>query len=121
MRVRYLSLAILGMALLVACATTSAGVLKSLPRPDDSTPVQVSQGYDQGYATRMIEPEVFDLYATWLADHGWQRQAPTEAYITLPHQLWRKDNLELLIELQPTDDEGRTIIWLRIKDRAAAP
>ena len=121
MRIRYLSLAILGMALLAACATSSASVLQSLPRPDDAKPVQISQGYNQGYATRMVEPEVFDLYAAWLADHGWQRQAPTEAYITLPHQLWRKDGLELLVALQPADDDGRTIVWLKITDLAAAP
>ena len=39
---------------------------------------------------------------------------PTEAMITLPHQRWRKDALELLVELQPPDEQGRTIAWIQV-------
>jgi hypothetical protein len=34
--------------------------------------------------------------------------------VTLPHQTWRKDGVELLIEIQGLDEEGRTIVWLRM-------
>lgn len=120
MPVRCLSLAILAMALLSACAAPD--LLGELPRPDDARPVRVTDNYDQGYVTSMVEPEVFDFYTVWLSDHGWERQAPTEAFVSLPHQLWRKDELELLIELQPTGrDEGLTSVWLRLTDRSEEP
>jgi hypothetical protein len=89
---------------------------ESLPRPDDAEVVEVGEGFDLGLATHMIEPELFDFYATWLGVQGWQEQAPTEAMITLPHQTWRKDGVELLIELQGLDEQGRTIVWLQAKE-----
>jgi hypothetical protein len=88
-----------------------------LPRPDDAEVVEVGEGFDLGLATRMIEPELFDFYATWLGEQGWQEQAPTEAMVTLPHQTWRKDGVELLIELQGLDEQGRTIVWLQVEER----
>jgi hypothetical protein len=30
---------------------------------------------------------------------------------TLPHQVWRKDGYELLIEIRGLDEQGRTIVW----------
>jgi hypothetical protein len=87
---------------------------ESLPRPDDAKGVEVGEGFDLGFVTQMIEPELFDLYAAYLREQGWRRQAPTEAMVTLPHQTWRKDGVELLIEIQGLDEEGRTIVWLRM-------
>jgi hypothetical protein len=88
---------------------------ESLPRLDDAVAVEVADGFHLGYATGMIEPELFDLYATWLSDHGWHQQAPTEAMLTLPHQTWHRDGLELLIELHGLDEQGRTIVWLKLE------
>jgi hypothetical protein len=87
----------------------------AFPLPDDAEIVPVVEGFDLGFATAMVEPEVFDAYAAWLREQSWQQQAPTEAMITLPHQSWRKDGAELLIEIQGLDDQGRTIVWLRLE------
>jgi hypothetical protein len=87
-----------------------------LPLPDDAVTVQVSKGFDLGFATGMIEPELFEFYATWLRQEGWQQQAPTEAMVTLPHQVWRKDRVELLIEIQGLDELGRAVVWIQVKD-----
>ena len=86
----------------------------AFPLPDDAEIVPVVEGYDLGFATTMIEPQLFDLYAAWLRDQGWQQQAPTEAMQGRPHQRWRKDGAELLIELQGLDDQGRTVAWLQL-------
>jgi hypothetical protein len=88
-----------------------------LPRPDDSEGVEVGAGFDLGFATGMIEPEVFDFYATWLREQGWQQQAPTEAMVTLPHQTWRKDETELLIEIRGLDELGRVVVWLQVEEQ----
>lgn len=87
---------------------------KSFPLPEDAELVPVVEGFDIGFATGMIEPELFDFYARWLREQGWSQQAPTEAMITLPHQRWRKDGVELLIELQPLDEQGRTVVWIQV-------
>lgn len=87
-----------------------------LPLPDDAETRPVVEGVDLGFATRMIEPELFDFYATWLEEQGWQQQAPTEAMVTLPHQRWRKGGAELLIEIQGLDGQGRTVVWLQVDE-----
>jgi hypothetical protein len=90
---------------------------EDLPRPEDAQSVEVGEGYDLGFASGMIEPELFDFYATWLQEHGWRQQAPTEAMITLPHQVWRKDGTELLIEIQGLDEGGHTVVWLQLEEQ----
>jgi hypothetical protein len=85
-----------------------------IPLPDDAETIPVVEGIDLGFATSMIEPEVFDFYVGWLNDHGWQQQAPTEAMVTLPHQRWRKGGAELLIEIRGLDEQGRTVVWLQV-------
>jgi hypothetical protein len=87
---------------------------RDLPLPDDAETVPVGEGIDLGFATRMVEPELFDFYAAWLRDHGWRQQAPTEAMVTLPHQVWRKEGAELLIEIQGLDEEGNTVVWIAV-------
>jgi hypothetical protein len=87
---------------------------ESLPRPDDAERVSVGDGFDLGFSTRMIEPELFEFYAAWLREQGWRRQAPTEAMVTMPHQVWRRDGRELLIEIRGLDDQGRTVVWLQV-------
>jgi hypothetical protein len=90
---------------------------ESLPRPEDAQSVEVGEGFDLGFVTRMIEPEMFDFYASWLQEHGWRRQAPTEARVTLPRQIWRKDGAEMLIEIRGLDEEGHTVVWLQVQDQ----
>jgi len=91
-------------------------VLEAVPRPDDADPVPVSQGFDWGFTTRLIEPELFDFYTESLEDGGWRRQAPTEAVVAPPHQVWRKNQYRLLIEIHGVDERGRTIVWLQVAD-----
>jgi hypothetical protein len=91
-----------------------AAFWESLPRPDDFEGVEVGEGFALGFATQMIEPELFDFYGAWLREQGWRRQAPTEAMVTLPHQVWRRDGSELLIEIRGLDDQGRTVVWLQV-------
>jgi len=86
----------------------------AFPQPDDAEVVPVVEGYDLGFATAMSEPQLFDWYAAWLRDQGWQQQAPTEAMQTRPNQRWRKDGAELLIEIQGVDDQGRTVVWFQM-------
>ena len=95
-------------------AFDEAAFWESFPLPEDAELVPVVEGFDIGFATGMIEPELFDFYAAWLEEQGWSQQAPTEAMITLPHQRWRKDGVELLIELQPLDEQGRTVVWIQL-------
>jgi hypothetical protein len=85
-----------------------------LPAPDDAEGVEVLEGYDVGFVTAMTEPEIFDAYASVLGEQGWQQQAPTEAMETLPHQVWRTEGAELLIEIRGMDTEGRTIVWMQL-------
>lgn len=89
---------------------------EQLPLPDDAQCVPVGEGYHLGFATRMIEPELFEFYAAWLRQHGWRQQAPTEAMVTLPHQVWRREGAELLIEIRGLDEKGRTVVWLQAKE-----
>jgi hypothetical protein len=91
-----------------------AAFWESFPLPEDAKLVEVVEGYDLGFSTAMIEPELFDGYADRLEEDGWQQQAPTEAMVALPHQVWRQGNAELLIEIQGLDDQGRTVVWLRL-------
>jgi hypothetical protein len=92
---------------------------ESLPQPDDAEGVAVGEGFDVGFTTGMIEPEVFDFYTTWLREQGWRQQAPTEAMVTLPHQVWRKSRAELLIEIRGVDELGRSIVWLQLEEEQA--
>jgi len=85
-----------------------------LPAPDDAEGVEVLEGYDAGFVTAMTEPEIFDAYAGLLSEQGWQQQAPTEAMETLPHQIWRTEGAELLIEIRGLDADGRTIVWMKL-------
>jgi hypothetical protein len=87
----------------------------AFPVPDDAEPVEVVEGYDYGFVTAMIEPDLFEAYGAWFREQGWQQQAPTEAMVTLPHQLWRKDGAEFLIEIQGVDEEGLTVVWLQLE------
>ncbi len=86
----------------------------AFPLPDDAEMVEVGEGFDLGFTTAMIEPEVFDAYAAWLRDQDWQQQAPTEAQVTLPHQVWRHGGAEFLIEIRGLDEQERTIVWLQL-------
>jgi hypothetical protein len=88
---------------------------ESLPQPEDAEAVEVGAGFDLGFATGMIESQVFDFYATWLSEQGWRRQAPTEAMVTLPRQVWRGNGAELLIEVQGLDEPGRSVVWLQVE------
>jgi hypothetical protein len=85
----------------------------TFPLPDDAAGTPVIDLYDLGFYTSMVEPELFDYYAGWLKAQGWQQQAPTEAMITQPHQVWRRDQEEFLIEIVGMDDEGRTLVWFQ--------
>lgn len=86
------------------------------PLPDDADTIPIAEGIDLGFATGMIEPEIFDVYAAWLSEEGWRRQAPSEARVTLPHQRWRKDGVELLIEIRGLDERGRTLVWIQLEE-----
>jgi hypothetical protein len=59
----------------------------------------------------------FDVYAAWLNEQGWRRQALTDATVTLPHQVWRKDGAEPLIEIRGLDEQGRTVVWLQVEEQ----
>jgi hypothetical protein len=84
------------------------------PVPEDAEAVPVVEGIDVGFNTTMPEPDLFEAYAAWLRDEGWQEQAPTQAMETLPQQTWRKDGAELVIEIQGLDEEGRTVVWVQL-------
>jgi len=84
------------------------------PVPDDAEGMPVLDDYDGGFLTAMTEPEVFEAYAEWLTEQGWQQQAPTEAMESIPHQVWRTEGAELLIEIPGVDGQGRTIVWIRL-------
>ncbi|HFD38850.1 MAG TPA: hypothetical protein ENJ31_03240 [Anaerolineae bacterium] len=88
----------------------------AFPEPEDAEIVPVVEGFDLGFATAMPEPQLFDWYAAWLRDQGWQQQAPTEAMQSRPHQVWRKDGAEFFIEIQGVDDQGRTVVWFQLTD-----
>jgi len=88
---------------------------ETFPLPEDADLVPVVEGFDLGFTTDLIEPEVFDFYAARLRDQGWQQQAPTEALVTLPHQIWRNDGTELLIEIEGLDEQSRTIVWVQVR------
>lgn len=102
-------------ATLTPAGFDEAAFWRSLPLPEDAETLVPGEGFDKAFATAMIEPDLFDFYAAWLREQGWSQQAPTEAMITLPRQRWRKDGIELLIELQPPDEKGRTVAWFRAK------
>lgn len=97
-----------------AAPLTEPAFWDAFPMPEDAESVPVVEGYDLGYATIMSEPQLFDTYAGWLRDQGWEQQAPTEAMQTLPHQVWRKEGFELLLEVQGLDEQGRTILWAQM-------
>jgi len=77
---------------------------ESFPLPEDAELAPVAEGIDLGFTTQIVEPELFDFYAAWLRERGWAQQAPAEAVITMPRQRWRRDEMELLIELPPPDE-----------------
>ena len=87
-------------------------VAADLSLPDDAEPAASQPDEGCVFATNLIEPQLFDFYTHWLQENGWRRQAPTEAMTTLPHQVWRRDGVELRIEIQGTDDRGRSLVWL---------
>jgi hypothetical protein len=84
------------------------------PAPDDAEGTPVPDDYDGGFLTSMSEPEIFEAYAEWLTEQGWQQQAPIEATEAVPHQIWRTGGAELLIEIPGVDGDGRTIVWIRL-------
>jgi hypothetical protein len=84
------------------------------PVPDDAEGTPVTADYDGGFLTVMTETEVFDAYAQWLAEQGWQQQAPAETTETVPNQVWRTDGAELRIEIPGVDGQGRTIVWIQL-------
>lgn len=84
------------------------------PVPDDAEGTPVTDDYDGGFLTAMSEPEIFEAYAEWLAEEGWQQVAPIEAMETIPHQAWRTEGAELLIEIPGVDEQGSTIVWIRL-------
>ena len=86
----------------------------ALPLPDDADLVPVVEGVDLAFATALSEPEIFDAYAEWLTEQGWQQQAPTQAQISAPGQRWQKDVAEFSIEIPGQDAEGRALVWLQI-------
>lgn len=90
-----------------------------VPLPGDAELVPVGEAFFIGFSTSLVEPQLFDFYAAWLSQRGWGMVAPTEAVVSKPHQRWRKDDQELLIELQALDERGRTVAWLQVS--AAAP
>ena len=91
-----------------------------VPLPGDADLVPVGEGFYIGFSTALVEPQLFDFYAAWLSQRGWVLVAPIEAVVSQPHQRWRKDDLELLIELQPLDEQGRTVAWLQVSSLALA-
>lgn len=97
-----------------AAPLDEAAFWNAFPAPEDAEVVEVAEDFDVGFATAMTEPEIFDAYAAWLQEQGWQQQPPTEARAALPHQVWQKDGAELLIEIQGLDEEGRTIVWVQL-------
>jgi len=97
-----------------APAFDEAAFWESLPLPENATVVPAGQHYGLAFATDMGEPELFEFYAPWLREQGWSQQAPTEAMVTLPHQRWRKGDVELLIELQPVDEQGRSVARFQV-------
>ena len=109
-----------GDLLVTVSSSDEKRVVGSLPRPDDADPVQVSEGLGWGFTTSLIEPELFDFYTESLEERGWRRQAPTEAVVAPPHQVWRKNQYRLLIEIQGIDEHGRTIVWLQLEDMGRA-
>ncbi len=90
---------------------------EKFPLPDDAEIAPVVEGFDLGFATGLTEPQVFDFYAAWLREEGWRQQAPTEAMVTLPHEVWRKGEAELRIEIEGLDERGRTVVWVQVAKR----
>jgi WD40 repeat protein len=90
----------------------------SFPLPPDAELLPVVEGIDLAFATNLIEPELFESYGIWLRGQGWSQQAPTEAMVTPPRQRWRKDRVELLIEIPGLDETGRTLVWAQVTDLA---
>jgi hypothetical protein len=84
------------------------------PVPDDAEGTPVTSDYDGGFLTSMTEPEIFESYAQWLTEQGWQQQAPIEATEPVPQQVWRTDGAELLIEIPGVNADGRTLVWIRL-------
>jgi WD40 repeat protein len=89
--------------------------LETFPLPYDFDLLPTTQGMGINFATGLVEPQIFDFYAAWLSEDGWQQQAPIEAMVTLPHQIWRKDGNELYIEIQGLDDQDRTLVWVEMQ------
>lgn len=87
-------------------------VIGNLPLPADAEPAASQPEHGCAFATHMIEPELFDFYTHRLQANGWRRQAPTEAMVGLPHQVWRRHGVELRIEIQGIDYRDRTLVWL---------
>jgi hypothetical protein len=89
-----------------------AAVVADLPLPEDAEAAAYQPDEGCVFATNLIEPQLFDFYTRRLQENGWRRQAPTEAMVTLPHQVWGRDDVELRIEIQGLDDQDRILVWL---------
>ena len=84
------------------------------PVPDDAEGIPVTDDYDGGFLTSMSEPEIFEAYAEWLTEQGWQQQAPVEATESIPSQVWRTEGAELVIEVPGVNEQELTIVWIRL-------
>ena len=85
----------------------------AFPVPDGAEGTPVTDEYDGGFVTSLSEQEVFEAYAEWLTEQGWQ-QAPSEPAETMPSQVWQTEGAELLIEIQGVEGNGLTIVWIRL-------
>jgi len=90
-------------------------VAADLPLPNDAEPAASQPEEGCVFTSSQIEPQLFDFYTQRLQENGWRRQAPTEATLTLPHQVWRKHGLELRIGIRGTDEQDRTIVQLQVE------
>ena len=93
-----------------------ASVVSGLPLPPDARPATPQPDDGCVFTTSLIEPQLFDFYTHQLQADGWQRVAPTEAMVTLPRQIWRRDERELIVECQGLNRQSRTMVSLILKD-----
>jgi outer membrane protein assembly factor BamB len=91
------------------------------PLPGDAEVVPVVEGFYVGFVTSLSEPELFDFYTARLGQSGWELVAPTAAVVERPNQRWRNGEVELLIELQSPDEQGRSVAWVQVSSVASPP
>ena len=86
-----------------------------IPFPYDFERVHALRGPDGvGFSTSLTGPQLFDFYAAWLGEDGWQL-APADETLTRPHQVWLKEDAELRFEIHGFDEQGRSIFWMEIQ------